>query len=141
MKHSTKRVREPLRKAKIMIVEDEVISALALKEELQNLGFFVCSLASSGEKAIEIAAREHPDIALMDLGLLDEMDGIAASREIWSRYSIPSIYITGSPEKLMKHNRLTESIECLIKPVEIDDLKAAVDSALGKANLGQENDV
>lgn len=124
-----------------MIVEDEVISALALKNELQNLGFSICPLASSGEKAIEIAACNRPDIVLMDIELQDEMDGITASRKIWSRYGIPSIYITGSPEKLMKQKRLTESIECLIKPVEIDELKAVVDSALGKANLGQENDM
>ncbi len=53
-------------KAKVLIVEDEIITAAALRNELKDQGFSVCSLVTSGEKAIKTAEHELPDIVLMN---------------------------------------------------------------------------
>ncbi len=88
-------------KAKVLIVEDEIITATALRNELQGLGYSICSLSTSGEKAIKTAEHEHPDVALMDVNLGGGMDGFEAAREIHSRFSIPIIYMTGYPVEMV----------------------------------------
>ena len=49
-------------KTKVMIVEDEILTVANLRHELQGMGYSVCSFATSGEKAIETAGQEQPDI-------------------------------------------------------------------------------
>jgi CheY-like chemotaxis protein len=89
-------------KAKILIVEDEIITAAALRNELQGLGYSISSFSTSGEKAIKTAEHELPDIVLMDIKLNGERDGIEADKEIHSRFGIPIIYMTGYPVSFLK---------------------------------------
>jgi CheY-like chemotaxis protein len=120
-------------KAKVLIVEDEIITAAALRNALQEMGFSICSLTTSGEKAIKTAEHELPDIVLMDVNLSCEMDGIKAAREIHSRFGIPIIYMSGYPkETVLKQAGIQEPYEYLSKPVENLDMKKAIDSALHK---------
>ncbi len=84
-------------KAKVLIVEDEIITAAALRNELQDLGYSVCSLATSGEKAIKTAEQEKPDVVLMDIKLKGEIYGFETAREIHSRFGIKIIYMTCYP--------------------------------------------
>jgi CheY-like chemotaxis protein len=120
-------------KAKVLIVEDEIIVSTALRNELQDLGYSVCSLATSGENAIKTAEHEHPDVALMDIKLKGGIDGFEAAREIHKRFGIPIIYMTGYPvEMLIKEERIKEPYEYLAKPVESLDMKKKIDSALQK---------
>jgi CheY-like chemotaxis protein len=118
-------------KEKVLIVEDEIITAAALRNELQDLGYSICSLATSGEKAIKAAEHEHPDVALMDIKLHGEMDGIETAKEIHSRFGIPIIYMTGYPVSLLKGKaEIREPYEYLAKPVESLDMKKKIESAL-----------
>jgi len=59
---------------------------------LKEMGYEVCSLASSGEKAIQITKKEKPDIVLMDVRLRGELSGIDTAKEIRSHFGIPSVY-------------------------------------------------
>ena len=61
-------------KAKVMIVEDEIIIAMYLRNELQNLGYSISSFATSGDKAINIAEQDQPDVVLMGIKLCGEID-------------------------------------------------------------------
>jgi DNA-binding NtrC family response regulator len=131
-------------KAKILIVEDEVIVSVAFRADLQKLGYSVCSLATSVEKAIKIAEHELPDIVLMDIRLHGENDGFEAAKEIHSRFGIPIIYMTGYPvEMLIKEERIKEPYEYLAKPVESLDMKKKIESALQKhkEDLGKKKDM
>ncbi len=122
-------------KTKVLILEDEIIVSVALRGELQDLGYSVCSLATSGENAIKISAHEHPDVALMDIKLRGEMDGFEAAREIHKRFGIPIIYMTGYPVSFLKGKaEIRESYEYLAKPVESLDMKKKIDSTLKKHN-------
>ena len=122
-------------KTKIMIVEDEIIIAKALSKELQDLGYEVCQLSSSGEKAIEIAENESPDLVIMDVRLHGEMDGIKAARDIKDRLGIPVIFITGfSDDKVKEKAGVTESYKYLVKPLRKNEIKSSVEMALQKHN-------
>lgn len=118
-------------KIKILIVEDEILTAEALRMDLQDMGYEVCSLAPTGEKAIQITMNEKPDIVLMDVRLRGESTGFEAAKEIMSRFGIPSIYMSGYPEKEIKEKAgIGESFRYLNKPVEKFEIKNVVDSVL-----------
>ena len=107
------------------------------------MGFSICSLTTSGEKAIKTAEQEKPDIVLMDIKLPGEIDGIETAREIHSRFGIPIIYMTGySKETVLKQAGIQEPYEYLSKPVENLDMKKAIDSSLQKhkVDLGTKKD-
>jgi CheY-like chemotaxis protein len=67
---------------KILVVEDEVLNAAALKEELEVMGYKVFEIVTRGETAIERALSLKPDIILMDIYLANHINGIDAAREI-----------------------------------------------------------
>ena len=119
-------------KTKIMIVEDEVITAKAYQLDLEELGF-ACSVVFSGQEALERATTEKPDIILMDIGLSGEMDGIEVGEQIKSRYGIPVIYITGYGDKNLKDKAgITNADEFLLKPIEGYAIKQAIERVLRK---------
>ena len=131
-------IRNP--KSKILIVEDEIISARSYAIVLKGLGFEVCSLASTGEKAIEIAENEKPDIVIMDIGLHGNMDGLEAAKKIKDRFRIPVIYVTGYfDEEIRERACVTEPYEFLLKPIQREDLKKSIELALQKHNPTAKN--
>ncbi len=122
-----------MKKAKIMIVEDEVLLAMDMDSDLSGIGYEVCELVTTGEDAINNVEQEKPDIVLMDIILKGEMNGIDAAREIRSSYGIPIIFVTGCDDEGTK--KLAEAVGSagyFIKPVELEDLKLAIEKALSK---------
>lgn len=118
-------------KARILIVEDEIIINKALCMALKSHGYEVCGAVISGEKAVEIATREKPDVILMDIFLKGDMDGIEAAREIHVRNKIPIIFITGYDEDdIIENTRSINPSMCFIKPIEIYEIKSAIERIL-----------
>ena len=91
-----------MEKLKILIVEDEAMTALLFQKKFERAGFNVCQLAANGEKAINIAKKENPDLILMDVDLSGEMDGIETSFNIKKIKNIPIIFITGYSDEDLK---------------------------------------
>ncbi len=83
-----------MEKIKVLIVEDEIIVAKHIEDSLLSLGYTVTGIVSSGEDAIGHAAEFRPDIALMDIMLEGETDGIKAAEIIRKRYNTPVIFLT-----------------------------------------------
>lgn len=126
-------------KAKIMIVEDEWITADDIKMSLQNLGYTVTSISSSGDEAIQNAEKDKPDLVLMDIVLQGEMDGIKAANQIRSRFNIPVIYLTAyADEKILERAKITEPSGYIVKPFIDEDLKIAIEIALYKHKAEKE---
>ncbi len=67
---------------KVFIVEDEVLSAMALRMDLVRNGYDVCGFVPTGEEAVKQVALNKPDIVLMDINLAGEMNGIQAAEQI-----------------------------------------------------------
>ncbi len=126
-------------KSKIMIVEDEWITADDLRMSLQSLGYTVTSMVTSGEEAIKNAEKDKPDLVLMDIMLKGEMDGIEAASQIRSCYNIPIIYLTAyADEKILERARITEPFGYIVKPFVNEDLKIAIEIALYKHRVEKE---
>ncbi len=94
---------------KILVVEDEIITAEHIKLALKNQGYQVVSLVISGEEAINKVEDTGVDLVLMDINLKGEMDGVEAAEEIWDSHSIPLIFLTAySDEKTLQRAKITE---------------------------------
>lgn len=116
---------------KILVVEDEKIIALNVRESLESLGYIVTAIADSGEKAIEKATQLRPDLVLMDIRLKGNIDGIQAAEQIWESLSIPVIYVTGhSDQSTLERAKITAPFGYILKPVKEQELYVAIETAL-----------
>ena len=97
-----------MKKYKILIVEDEVIIAMELKQNLENYGYQICPIASTANEAIKLSEHHQPHIILMDVLLKDQKTGIQAAQAICKKNKIPVIYMTGNPGLLNKNKHLGE---------------------------------
>jgi two-component system, response regulator PdtaR len=79
----------------IAIAEDNWFVAEYLCDELGALGHAIVGRARTAEELINLVAREHPDLVLVDIRLAGGSDGLAAAKEIQERFDIPAIATTG----------------------------------------------
>ena len=116
--------------ARILIVEDEAIVAADIKGTLKGLGYDVSAIAFSGEEALRKTEELHPDVVLMDIVLRGQMDGIEAAQQIRERFGIPSIFMTGYSEEIIKQLTTGNPFLSVIKPVDEKELHTAILKAL-----------
>jgi AmiR/NasT family two-component response regulator len=125
----------------LYIVEDELIIAHDLKSKLTTLGYDVLGIDTKGENAIENIANlqetnMEPDIVIMDVRLAGKMDGIEAARILTENYNCGIIFLTS----MNKSEVFTKSFSLkpyayLFKPVDIDQIRAAIEVANYQRNL------
>ncbi|AXV39380.1 response regulator [Methanobacterium sp. BAmetb5] len=121
-----------MKPASVLIVEDEMVTALDLKAKLVNIGFTVPSIVNSGEEAVDMAAELRPDVVLMDIVLQGEVDGIQAAKKI-SSLDIPVVFLTAySDEKTLQRAKSTSPYGYIIKPYPDKDLELALETAIHK---------
>ena len=120
-----------MEKAKILIVEDEAIIAMEIESQLQSLGYEVTSIVDTGEKAIEKAEVDKPDLILMDIRIKGEMDGIDTAEEIRNRFGIPVIFSTAYlDENRIERAKITMPFGYVLKPIQERDLRVTIEMAL-----------
>ena len=119
--------------SRVLIVEDEAITALDLATELRGLGYDVCGIVDTVEDAVTAAAQERPQVVLMDVRLADGGDGIEAAREVGLRQDAAIIFLTAhSDEATLARALVVSPAGYLIKPFRARELKVAIDVALAK---------
>jgi len=120
-----------------MIVEDEALIAMELKDRLELQDYSVCATMARGEDAVQGILDLHPDLALMDINLAGEMSGIEAAGKMRDS-GIPVIYLTAysSPE-MVRQAAHTEPYGFLVKPFNETELRATVETALYKHKMEQ----
>lgn len=79
---------------RILVAEDQINVAMDILRRLQRLGYDVLAVVTSGEEAIHKAAETRPDLALVDIELPGEIDGVEAAKKIRGRFEIPAVYLT-----------------------------------------------
>lgn len=113
---------------KILLVEDEFITALHVKKQLEKIGYEVTDNVTTGENAIVSAKQNPPDIILMDVRLAGSIDGIEAASAIRADSGIPVIFITGFEDaNIRQKSENIKPLEYLIKPLNINRLKVIID--------------
>ncbi len=114
-----------------MIVEDESIIAEDLADSLEDMGYIVVDIVSSGEEAILMAAEKQPHLILMDVILQGEIDGITAAEEIYSSLQIPIIFLTAySDNQTLQRVKATNPFGYIVKPFEERNLYLTIEIAL-----------
>jgi PAS domain S-box-containing protein len=120
-----------MKKAKILIVEDEAIIAMEIESQLQSLGYEVTSIVDTGEKAIEKAEKDKPDLILMDIRIKGKMDGIDTAETIRNKYGIPVIFSTAYlDQERIERAKITMPFGYVLKPIQERDLKVTFEMAL-----------
>jgi CheY-like chemotaxis protein len=118
---------------KILIVEDESITAMDIAHTLRGWGWDVVGTAASGVDAIEQAASFRPDVVLMDIRLKGIMDGISTATRIQNRLNIPVIYITAhSDDDSVKRAHYSGAYGYIVKPIKPEELREAILRALSR---------
>lgn len=113
---------------KILIVEDEGITALDLKVQLCALGFEVTEVVATGAQAVASVEKNPPDMVLMDIILKGEMDGIDAAHRIRRRSPVPLIYLTAVADEAIAHRaRATGPHAYLRKPFDFTELQSSIE--------------
>jgi DNA-binding response OmpR family regulator len=120
-------------KKRVLIVEDEALTVLALKHDLAELGYEIAGDASTAADALRAAEDNRADLVLMDIQLDGDISGVAAAAAIRGHVNIPVVFLTAhaSAETV---GRAIESgaFGYLLKPYTIPELKAAIEIALHK---------
>jgi PAS domain S-box-containing protein len=116
---------------RILLVEDERIVAMDLQARLQRLGYAVAGIASTGEEAIKAATDTRPDLALVDVRLKGEMDGIEVAGQFRKRLGVPVIFLTAYADAdTVERAKKTEPLGYLIKPFQEEELITSIELAL-----------
>lgn len=125
-----------LSKPGILIVEDSLIVSYHLQTTLESEGYTVLGKYDSGEKAIQFAEHNKPDLVLMDVMLTGKLDGIETASILKSKFDVPMIYITSLTDRdTISRAKITQPYGYLVKPFEDRDIFAAIEMALYKHEI------
>jgi signal transduction histidine kinase/DNA-binding response OmpR family regulator len=129
---STREVR-PVAKPQILVVDKKKVDAKDLRDRLRRLGYEVPALADSGTAALEKVEAYRPDLALVDIGLDGDMDGIEVAQRLRHHFEVPVIFLTpNTDENTLERTSTCRPCGYLIKPYQESELRSAVKIALEK---------
>ncbi len=122
-------------KIKILLVEHDTSEAEELRCTLEYLGYDVPYIVSTGQQAVKQVLKNFPDLILMKICSIGEIDSIEAASQI-KKLNIPIIYLTLPSEKsLIERTKQTEPYGYLIKPYDSNQLKYTIELALYKNKM------
>jgi len=125
-------------KSRILIVEDESLVAEDLAQRLEMLGYEVCARADTGEGAINMARVHAPDMVLMDIHLLGDLDGVDAARQLREEAGPPVLFVTAHADDMtLQRTANTEPYGFVLKPFDERELKAAIETAFHRRRAEQ----
>jgi CheY-like chemotaxis protein len=120
-------------KYKILIVEDEIVTALSFIQSMEDWGYEFLEPATTGEEAVERAREQKPDLILMDINLPGRMNGIEAAKKIRALLDdIPVIFTSAYPEYQMKAKIEIGGgrMSYLTKPIDFKEVRAKIEEML-----------
>jgi two-component system KDP operon response regulator KdpE len=116
------------------VVEDDARIRRTLEVNLRARGYEV-DLAGTGEDALQLAARHHPDVVILDLGL-PAMDGLDVVRGLRGWTSVPIVVLSGRGSEAAKVEALDLGADDYVtKPFGMDELLARLRAAMRRAVL------
>lgn len=111
---------------RILIVEDDPRIQTFYKDILKN-EYQITGIVNNGPEAILMADEQNPDLIIMDIQLVGEMDGIETAKIILKNHNVPLLFISSLNDADVLHRaRMAKPFGYLIKPVEYDVLLANI---------------
>ncbi len=112
----------------ILIVEDEGILAMEMERYLLGCGYNVIGIAPSGERALQMADHEKPDLILMDIKLRGKIDGIDTAVMIKEKSNVAILFLSAhADEATIERASNVNPVGFIQKPVENGDLCPIID--------------
>ena len=113
----------------VLIIEDEPLISMQLEDLVRSLGHDICGTAATRTQALEVVAQSAPGLVLADIQLADGSSGLDAVEDILAIKSVPVIFITAYPERLLTGDR-PEPTYLVTKPFQETTVRAAISQAL-----------
>ncbi len=113
----------------VLIIEDEPLISMQLEDLVQSLGHEICGTAATRTQAQQVIAEKTPGLVLADIQLADGSSGLDAVDDILAMGSVPVIFITAYPERLLTGDR-PEPTYLVTKPFQEQTVRAAISQAL-----------
>jgi len=113
----------------VLIIEDEPLISMQLEDLVRSLGHDICGTAATRTQAQKVVAEKMPGLVLADIQLADGSSGLDAVDDILSIGSVPVIFITAYPERLLTGDR-PEPTYLITKPFQESTVRAAISQAL-----------
>jgi two-component system KDP operon response regulator KdpE len=121
----------------VLVVDDEVAILKTLRANLEVRGYEVLS-ASDGEAALRLAARERPDVVILDLGL-PGLDGIRVIEGLRGWSEVPIIVLSAREQERDKVTALDAGADDYVtKPFGMDELLARLRAAVRRGRVSKE---
>lgn len=118
---------------KILIVEDDSVSALLLQRALEKNNHQIIGIADTGEMALDILEVNPADIVMMDINLIGDLDGIRTTEIVNEKYDIPVVYLSASSDAETLNKVVgTNPSAYVIKPFNIRELNMVIELAIFK---------
>ncbi len=117
---------------RVLVVEDEFVIAMTLKDDLEDAGYEVLGIAGTADKAVQMAGAGSPDVILMDIRLNGTGDGVDAALRIHDRGMKPAvIFVTGSSEpQALARIEKDHPAGVVFKPAAFNEIERAIRAAL-----------
>jgi AmiR/NasT family two-component response regulator len=117
---------------RVLIADDEAVIRLGLRTMLEEMGHQVVGMAADGPSAVKLAAKEQPDLAILDIKMPD-MDGLEVAEAITAKRRIPVLMLTAySDRELVERAAKLAVMAYLVKPVKEADLGLAIELAMAR---------
>ncbi|WP_374408134.1 response regulator [Pelagerythrobacter sp.] len=113
----------------VLIIEDEPLISMQLEDLVTSLGHEICGTAATRTQAQEVVAERTPGLVLADIQLADGSSGLDAVDDILELTSVPVIFITAYPERLLTGDR-PEPTYLVTKPFKEATVRTAISQAL-----------
>jgi DNA-binding NtrC family response regulator len=128
-------------KAKIMLIEDQLIPAYDLRRQLNDMGYEVVAVFTKAETGLTFIEENKgtelfPDVVILDISLAGKMNGVEASKIIIEKYDCEVIFLTGLMEiKVVEEILKTRPAFFLIKPFDIYYTHICIQMAIRQRTL------
>jgi len=123
-----------MKKLSVLIVEDDVIIALDLRQRLQRWGHEVLEMCDTGQQAMDLARSLAPDLILMDIRLRGPVTGLEAARQIQQQNPSHIMFLTANPHLVQPFIQDNWFKDCLVisKPASESEMQDAVQKLCGE---------
>lgn len=114
---------------RVLIIEDEPVIAMHLQDLVEAMGHTVVGIASTHGEAVQLSSEHDTDLVLADIRLADGSSGLDAVKDILAQHTVPVVFITAFPERLLTGER-PEPTYLITKPFEDETVIATIGQAL-----------
>lgn len=123
----------PTTPAKVLIIDDDLVICEDLARILQDHGYQISGVASSGRTAIKLARENPPNLMLMDVKLQGDLNGIETTIIIQGELdrAIPTVFLTAFNVNEFPYLRVVDHCTYLNKPFTEKELLSCIETLLG----------